>query len=42
MKGEGQPQTTVAPDNSWERDKDVINFDKALYRAGGLGNAEYD
>ena len=34
----GVQAVSAAPDNSMEGTKDVINFDKALNRAGGLGN----
>ncbi len=32
-----QAPTSVAPDNSMETSKEVISFDKALNKAGGLG-----
>jgi len=32
-----QAPTSVAPDNSMEASKEVISFDKALNKAGGLG-----
>ncbi len=33
-----QASTSIAPDNSLDGTREVLNFEKALKRAGGMGN----
>lgn len=37
LKGAHQQQSSLVLDNSIEETKDILNFDKAFARAGGLG-----